>query len=190
MQDTYTEDQQLINKIKRGDEESIVAVYQTHREGFIQWASATYQIDEDHTADAFQDAVICFHNNIMKGKLETLNSSIKTYLYAIGKNIVRKKLKKEAVLEGEESMVLENLYAEPIDTFIHNDRQRFVASLMDKIGDPCKTILKLFYFKRYSMKDIAETLNYKNENVAKTQKLRCLTNLKKMVNDQYSADEF
>lgn len=190
MQETYTEDQQTINNIRQGDEESIVSVYQAHREGFIQWAKTTYQVNEDVAADTFQDAVICLHNNIVRGKLETLSSSLKTYLYAIGKNIVRKKLKKEALFEGEESMVLENLYAEPVDSFIDNDRQRFVASLMNKIGEPCQTILRLFYFKRFSMKAIADTLNYKNENVAKTQKLRCLTTLKKMVTDQYSADEF
>jgi RNA polymerase sigma-70 factor (ECF subfamily) len=190
VQETYTEDQQLISKIRQGDEESIVAVYQAHRDGFIQWSQAAYQVDEPTAADTFQDAVICLHSNIIRGKLETLSSSLKTYLYAIGKNIIRKKLQKEAVFEGDESLVLETLYAEPLDAFAENDRQRFVASLMENIGDPCKTILRLFYFKRFSMKAIAETLNYKNENVAKTQKLRCLTTLKKMVNDQYSADEF
>lgn len=190
MQETYTEDQQLINNIRQGDEDSIVAVYQAHRDGFIQWSQSAYQVDEPTAADAFQDAVICLHNNIIRGKLETLSSSLKTYLYAIGKNIIRKKLQKEAVFEGDEKLVLETLYAEPLDAFAENDRQRFVASLMENIGDPCKTILRLFYFKRFSMKAIAETLNYKNENVAKTQKLRCLTTLKKMVTDQYSADEF
>lgn len=190
MQETNTEDQQVIEKIRQGDEESIVAVYQAHREGFIQWAQSAYQIDEPSAADAFQDAVICLHSNIIREKLVTLSSSLKTYLYAIGKNIVRKKLQKEAVFEGDESLVLESLYAEPLDTFVDNDRQRFVASLMNSIGDPCKTILRLFYFKRFSMKAIADTLNYKNENVAKTQKLRCLTTLKKMVTDQYNADEF
>jgi len=190
VQDTYTEDQQIVEKIRQGDEESVVNVYQEHREGFITWAQNAYQTDEDSAADAFQDAVICLHSNIVRGKLETLKSSLKTYLYAIGKNIVRKKLQKEAKMDGEENMVLENLYAEPVDSFAQNDRQRFVASLMNTIGEPCKTILRLFYFKRYSMKDIAAELDYKNENVAKTQKLRCLTTLKKMVTDKYSADEF
>jgi RNA polymerase sigma-70 factor (ECF subfamily) len=190
VQETYTEDQQLIAQIKNGDEDSIVAVYQAHRSGFIQWAQSAYKIDEHTAADAFQDAVICLHSNIIRGKLENLSSSLKTYLYAIGKNIVRKKLQKEVVFDKDESWMLENLYAEPMDHFIVNDRQRFVASLMEKIGEPCSTILKLFYFKGFSMKSIADTLNYKNENVAKTQKLRCLTTLKKMVGDQYSGEEF
>ncbi|WKN30000.1 sigma-70 family RNA polymerase sigma factor [Porifericola rhodea] len=195
MQETNTEDQQLITQIKLGDEESIVAVYQSHRSGFIQWAQATYKTDEPTAADAFQDAVICLHHNIVQGKLETLSCSLKTYLFAIGKNILRKKIQKDAIMDShifdhEESVAIENLYAEPLDSFASNDRQRFVATLMEKIGEPCKTILKLFYFKGFSMSAIAKTLEYKNENVAKTQKLRCLTTLKHMLRNQYSGDEF
>lgn len=190
MQDTHTKDQQIITQIRSGDEDSIVALYQAHRSGFIQWAQTTYQTDEPAAADAFQDAVICLHHNIIRGKLENLTSSLKTYLYAIGKNILRKKLQKEAVVDNDESWMIEKLYAEPLDSFATSDRQRFVANLMEKIGEPCKTILRLFYFKGFSMSSIAETMNYKNENVAKTQKLRCLTTLKHMLRNQYSGDEF
>ena len=190
MQETHTQDQQLIDQIKAGDEDSIVAVYQAHRSGFIQWAQATYQTDELTAADAFQDAIICLHHNIMKGKLESLTGSLKTSLYAMGKHILCKKLPKEAVVDNDESWMIENLYAEPLDQFALNDRQRFVAGLMEKIGEPCKTILRLFYFKGFDMHAIAERMNYKDENVAKTQKLRCLTTLKHMLRNQYSGDEF
>lgn len=190
VQETNTEDQHLLDQIKAGDDDTIVAVYQAHRSGFIHWAQATYHTDEPTAADAFQDAVICLHHNIIRGKLETLTSSLKTYLYAIGKNILRKKLKKEAVIDNDEGWMIENLYAEPLDNFASSDRQRFVANLMEKIGEPCKTILRLFYFKGFSMHSIAERMNYKNENVAKTQKLRCLTTLKHMLRNQYSGDEF
>lgn len=190
MQETKTEDQQLVEQIKAGDEDSIVTVYQAHRSGFIQWAQSTYQVDEPTAADAFQDAVICLHHNIINAKLETLTSSLKTYLYAIGKNILRKKLQKEALIDKDESWMVDNLYAEPLDSFAANDRQRFVAGLMEKIGEPCKTILKLFYFKGFSMGAIAKAMDYKNENVAKTQKLRCLTTLKSQLRNQYSGDEF
>ncbi|MEK6479102.1 sigma-70 family RNA polymerase sigma factor [Catalinimonas sp. 4WD22] len=190
MQETNTEDQQIVDQIKSGNEESIVAVYQAHRNGFIQWAQSTYQADEPTAADAFQDAVICLHHNITRGKLETLTSSLKTYLFAIGKNILRKKLQRESVLDKDEDWMIENLHAEPLDNFATSDRQHFVANLMETIGEPCKTILKLFYFKGFSMGAIAKAMDYKNENVAKTQKLRCLTTLKHKLRNQYSGDEF
>ena len=69
-------------------------------------------------------------------------------------------------------------------------RQRLVARLMETIGEPCKSILELFYFRGFSMEAIAERLQYKNENVVKTQKLRCLTSLKNMVRERYQNEDF
>lgn len=190
MQQTYIEDQQLIEQIKKGDEKSVVRVYQLHKSGFIHWAQVNYKIDDASAADAFQDAVVCLYSNIIKGRLENLTSSLKTYLYAIGKNIVRKKLQQPIALDKDDLWIIENLKAEPIDHFAASERQQFVARLMDTIGEPCKTILRLFYFKGFTMEAIAKVLDYKNENVAKTQKLRCLTHLKGMVKNRFSGDDF
>ena len=190
MEETYTEDQQLIAKIKEGNEASLVEVYQRYRPPFIQWAQNSYKVDESAAADVFQDAVICLYRNIVKGKLENLTSSLKTYLFAIGKNVLRKKLQTQVALDHDDLWIVENLQAEPVDHFAENDRQRLVARLMDTIGEPCRSILQYYYFRGFSMEAIAQAMNYKNENVVKTQKLRCLTSLKKMVRERYSSDDF
>ncbi len=191
MEETYTEDQQLIAQIKEGNEASLVEVYQRYRPPFIQWAQNSYKVDESTAADVFQDAVICLYRNIVKGKLENLTSSLKTYLFAIGKNVLRKKLQTPVALDHDDDLrVVENLQAEPVDHFAENDRQRLVARLMDTIGEPCRSILQYYYFRGFSMEAIAQAMNYKNENVVKTQKLRCLTSLKKMMRERYSSDDF
>ncbi len=190
VEQTYLEDQQLIESIRKGDEKSVVQLYQLHKEGFVHWAQVHYQVEEDVALDAFQDAVVCLYKNIVTGKLESLTSSLKTYLYAIGKNIVRKKLQQPVMMDNDDLWMLENLRAEPVDAFASNDRQRFVARLMTTIGEPCQTILRLFYFNNFSMESIAQTMNYKNENVVKTQKLRCLTTLKDMVRGKFSGEDF
>ena len=189
MEQTYTEDQQLIAKIKDGDEAGLVEVYQQYRSSFIQWAQGSYKVDEATAADVFQDAVVCLYRNIVKGKLESLTSALKTYLFAIGKNILRKKLQTQVALDSDDLWIVENLQAEPIDHFAENDRQRFVARLMDTLGEPCKSILRYYYFKGFSMESIARAMDYKNENVVKTQKLRCLTTLKSLVRDRYNSDD-
>lgn len=190
MEQTYTEDQTLIQRIKDGDETSLVKIYKEYRPAFQQWAQHSYRIDEEQSADAFQDAVVCLYRNIVQGKLESLTSSLKTYLFAIGKNVVRKKLQQPVTLESSELGLVENLYTDPVDQFATNDRQQLVARLMETIGEPCKSILELFYFRGFSMEAIATRLQYKNENVVKTQKLRCLTSLKNMVRERYQNEDF
>nr|WKN37673.1 RNA polymerase sigma factor [Tunicatimonas sp. TK19036] len=189
MEQTYTEDQILIQRIKSGDEASLVEIYKQHRPAFLQWAQHSYRVDEEKAADAFQDAVVCLYRNIVQGKLETLTSSLKTYLFAIGKNVIRKKFQQPVALETDELWMVENLHAEPIDQFATNERQQLVARLMETIGEPCKSILEMFYFRGFSMEAIAERLKYKNENVVKTQKLRCLTSLKNMVRERYQSED-
>ncbi len=189
MEQTYTEDQQLVAKIKEGDEASLVEIYKRYRPPFIQWAQGSYKVDENTAADVFQDAVVCLYRNVVRGKLENLTSSLKTYLFAIGKNILRKKAQAQVAMDTDDLWVVENLQAEPIDHFAENDRQRFVARLMNTIGEPCKSILRYYYFKGFSMEAIAREMNYKNENVVKTQKLRCLTTLKSLVRDRYQSED-
>ena len=189
MEQTYTEDQQLIAKIKEGDEASLVEIYKRYRPPFIQWAQGSYKVDEDMAADVFQDAVVCLYRNVVRGKLESLTSSLKTYLFAIGKNILRKKAQTQVALDSDDLWIVENLQAEPVDHFAENDRQRFVARLMNTLGEPCKSILRYYYFKGFSMEAIAREMDYKNENVVKTQKLRCLTSLKSLVRDRYQSED-
>ena len=54
-----------------------------------------------------------------------------------------------------------------------------MARLLNKLGEPCQQLLTLFYFNNYTMESIAETMGYKNDKVAKSQKVRCLKELKK-----------
>ena len=51
---------------------------------------------------------------------------------------------------------------------------------LQNLGEPCKTLIKDFYIKNLSMKDIQEKFGYTNTDNAKTQKYKCLQRLKKL----------
>jgi hypothetical protein len=51
---------------------------------------------------------------------------------------------------------------------------------MEKIGEPCKTILEDYYIHRKSMLEIADRFGYTNAENAKNQKYKCLMRLKKL----------
>lgn len=188
MQQTYLEDQQLIGNIRKGDEKSIVQVYQLYKEEFVHWAQVNHQINEAAALEAFQDAVVCLYQNIVKGKLERSGSLLKTCLYAIGKSILRKQLQQSVVLDRDDLRILEDLKAEPLDNFASNERQRFVAKIMGTIEEPCYTIFRLFYFNNFSVEAVAQAMDNKHEDAVKTQKLRCLTTLKSRVRSRFSGE--
>ena len=64
-----------------------------------------------------------------------------------------------------------------------------MENALNKIGDPCKSILEAYYIQKKSMPEIAETFGYTNADNAKTQKYKCLVRLKKIFFAQYKNGE-
>lgn len=171
-----------ILRIKEGAEEELKGLYTLYEEEFKTWSGAMYSLSEAEAADVFQDAVITFYFNVKKGKLTTLTSTVKTYLFAIGKNLALKKIRKDnrlvvdnEVMEFNANVAYEELRVEC------SERQQLIAGCLQQLGDPCHSILRMFYFDRFSMDSIAQRLGYKNEHVVKSQKLRCLQRLRGML---------
>ena len=51
-----------------------------------------------------------------------------------------------------------------------------IEKILNTISARCKQIFELFYFKKESMKSIAEKMGFSSVNSAKTQKYKCLEN--------------
>ena len=57
-----------------------------------------------------------------------------------------------------------------------------IRKYVKQMKEPCATVLGLFYFKDYSMQQIAQQMNYKNSDVAKTRKNKCMSQLMDAIN--------
>lgn len=175
----------LFTLLKSGSEEGIIQVYDAYRSEFIQWCMKNFSAMEADAADIFQDSVIALYYNIRNEKISELSSSIKTYLFAIGRNLALKKLNQNSKMVVNDDIV--KLSSEFVDDdFLEaNDKKEVIASLLTEMGEPCQSILRLFYFHKFSMDAIASRLGYKNEHVVKSQKLRCFNTLKKMTLERF-----
>jgi RNA polymerase sigma factor (sigma-70 family) len=171
---------EVIARIKAGHEEDLDEIYRKYRKEFLLWVTRTYHCSEEDGKDIFQSTVIIFFESIIKGKLTELKSSIKTYLFAIGKNKIlelsrtqNKEVMIEAVNENEH-FYLPKEPEEGLENF------KKVEKCLETLGDPCKTILQLYYYQKLSITQITEKLNYKNDDTSKNLKYKCLQRLKKI----------
>ncbi len=180
------DDQKIIQSIKNGEEEGLVALYELHRLEFLGWAWQHFKMESEDAADVFQDTIITLRRNIVSGKLTQLTSSLKTYLFAIGKNTALSRLKKNKKWYTNPELLntQEDNKLSITDAIELNERQLWVKDLLAKLGEPCLSILRLYYYRSYSMEAIAHELGYKNENVVKSQKLRCIKTLKEQVHQK------
>lgn len=176
-------EQIIFDELKSGSETAFKKVYEDNREKFLNFATK-YELTQDELIDVYQDAYIVFHENILTGKLESLTSTLGTYLFSIGKFMIMDRLRKEnktvrsdRVLEiiREEEIELDDL---EMDIEELTSRQRLLAMFFKELGEQCQKILTLFYYRGLTIDEIMNVGNYNNKNVVKSQKSRCLKTLR------------
>ncbi|MGJ8594198.1 MAG: RNA polymerase sigma factor [Aquaticitalea sp.] len=176
--------------LRHGSDRLFEQIYEENRAHFVNFAKR-YNLPYDDVIDVYQDAYITFYNNVMNGKLQTLTSSISTYLFSIGKYMIYEKLKKnkkkvsadynlERVRSDDEVMSTIEIEDEPLSV-----EQELLAKYFNTLGKQCQRLLTLFYYRGYNIKDIMKAENYNTENVVKSQKSRCMKTLK----DKIKADQ-
>ncbi len=177
--------QLILEKLIAGDTAILDMLYKKYRPSFIVWLEAKYGCPKDLGVDIFQETMLAFYSNVRQGKLTQLNSSLKTYLYAIGRNVYT---------NHKNQQKLTTLPLSDIEDYQHFDtpsdkdlvqlaieKEKAVLEIVRSLGPPCQPILFLYYYQRYSIKKIRESLAYKNDAVVKNMKSRCLKNLRSKV---------
>lgn len=171
----------IIEAVKNGSREVIKNLYIENRAGFIRFVVQKYAVPNDVVEDFYQDAIIALIENIRKGKLDELKCSIKTYLFSIGKFMAFKYYKKPQMsivdLSGFGEFSEDDSEEERDEALI-----QLIQSKLSQMGDSCKKILVLFYYEGKKIDDIVKMGDYANKDVVKSQKSRCLSHLKKLVN--------
>ena len=171
-----------LSKIKNGDEQFLRILYETKRPGFVSWFQKTYTLSKQQSIDLFQKAFSIFYFNVKDGKIVTLKSTIETYIFGIGKILVKEDFRRESKLTSLDEIPEVHL----ADYSMFRDEQKtHEQSLVDKIlqvlEEPCKSLLTMYYFNNYSLDHIAEILGYKNQGVVKKKKCLCLKSVRSLL---------
>lgn len=126
----------------------------------------------DDAQDIFQDALVILYKKIHDGNF-TLTVPLKTYLLAVVKNCWLQELRQRKKLPPGEA-------PDDIATATIDEEPGFAIAnaAFNLLGEKCKQLLILFYFKKKSFKEIAAALAFSDEKIAKNQKYRCLQKAK------------
>ncbi len=174
------EENQVINEIRSGNRKTLEYIYTMYRQGFIKWSIGTWRISADDALDLYQQTILSFYENILSGKLVELKGSMKTYLFAIGKNKIHELHRYRFRTRNLNSPIPD--YEEiPMQDEENNEQLLEMSKYcLVKLGNPCKEILESYYYHRKTMMEIAVRLGYKNEHTAKNQKYKCLLRLREI----------
>ena len=173
----------VLERIRSGDEKAMERIYNEHRNEFIGWSVENHSISEQDALDHYQDTITIFFEKVMNGTLREIESSVKTYLFGIGKNRILQQFQRENTRLRHEEEVSEHyrFLAEKELNEIYVSAGETTADMFSMLGEKCKEILKLFYFDKKSMTEIANLMEFKNEGVARTSKKRCLEKIRQQM---------
>jgi RNA polymerase sigma factor (sigma-70 family) len=169
---------------KEGDE-ALRFLYRSHF-SYLQHYILNNQGSEDDAADIFQEVMISFMHIVQQEKFRG-ESSIRTFLYTLNRNLWLNELKRRGrALKREKNFG--ELHAAAEQGALHHMEQRQSAgqlmAIMEQLGESCKSILTQFYYEQRSMKEIVTTLHYENEQVVRNKKSKCLKKLGELLKGQ------
>lgn len=169
----------LQERLRQDDKKVLAEVYSQHKEAFLNYG-IRYNLDRSELMDIYQDSVVALYQNFVEKQTVLEKSSIKTYLFGIAKNQIFSSLKAKSRLyalpdEPEEFETVE------LDRDTATEEQKLLAQYFGQIGESCQEILKMYYYRGLTIKEMVEYSHYKDENTVKSHKSRCLKKLKSLI---------
>ncbi|MFL5764414.1 MAG: RNA polymerase sigma factor [Bacteroidia bacterium] len=169
-------DQKIIESLKGHKHDKVFTTLYTYFPVVKKMVLASGGRSED-AEDLYQEALIVLYRKAMHPDFK-LTSGINTYLYSICRYMwndqLRKKQKQPVETIGQ-ALIDESEFLSEIES----EKQFLLAEqAITSLGERCREILLLFYFRSKPLKDIAAKMGYSSEATAKNQKYKCLESAK------------
>lgn len=185
-------DDELLRGLASGSDEALAQLYRRYFPMVLHFVSGNSG-SEDEAKDIYQETLIVLYEKVRSGSFE-LHCLLKTYIYSVSRRLWLKQLayKNRFVVNDIENQVTDSAAIGQMsdDLTDHEERDRqfeLMADSLDRLGEPCRTLLEDFYIRHLSMQDITEKFGYTNADNAKTQKYKCLMRLKRFFFAEYKA---
>lgn len=144
----------------------------------VKWIQGESGCPHDDALDLFQTSIVILYDNVITGKLTTLTSDIKTYLFGILRNKAREWNRQQQKHSQGTEYQFWSEYVQSENQVDQNEKYLEVAAQsLDELGDPCKSLLQFYYYQEKSMEEITDLMGYKNADTTKNQKYKCLKRL-------------
>lgn len=176
-----TGDARILDGIRRGDESALVTLYNAHRRPITALVMRNNGTNDD-ADDILQEALVILWERVRTGNYAH-TAALGTFLFATARNLWLRRLaraRREQPLDptGEGNSTDD---PSPLEELIEDERTLSVHNALDLLGEPCRSLLVLFYWEEASMDEIARRLGLANAATAKSKKYQCKEQLKHLI---------
>jgi RNA polymerase sigma factor (sigma-70 family) len=179
-------DREIIAGLQQGgrrERQCLKQLYQAHQRPVLQFIMNNSG-SEAEGKDIFQEGLLVLYKQIREGKFRG-ESQLRTYLFSICKYLWFQKLKKEnRRAELQENYEWDPQEIDPYRAMQDEEQKKMVLALFEELGQACKKILLASLYDNKSMEEIARESGFKNEQIARNKKYKCLKRLQAMLDKQ------
>jgi RNA polymerase sigma factor (sigma-70 family) len=171
----------ILDRIRRGDRDALVAVYR-QCDGAVRRHVIANNGSQDDADDVLQEALVILWERARDGRLE-LTARLSTFVVGVAHNLWLRRLA-HARRESPAREAVDGAPdpgESPLDTMVRSERAGAVHRALRTLGDPCRTLLLLFYWEQASMEEIAVRLGFANAGTAKARKYQCKKSLQQIL---------
>lgn len=144
--------------------------------------------DFEDAKDLLQETILILHQQILKGKFDQ-RYEVLGFMYSVARNQWINKAKREKIYHKDPEFDYDyhhNIDATQLGDMITEERKTAVDQLMEKIGEPCKSLLKYIVVEGLKLEEVRKKMNFTSTNTVKTYNYRC----KKKLMDMIKSDSY
>lgn len=175
----------MLQCMRRDDNRELGRIYEKYRSEFLFWMARNFHCSTDDSKDIYHFTILIFYDKIKSGKLQQLDSSVKTYLFAIGKNVAREHLRRTGRQSRlQQDRCFRDVLTEDVDQPVDECLFEAAARAMSRLNESERSMIELFYYGQKNMQQISALLKYKNADTAKNQKCKVMAHLRRLFSDE------
>ncbi|HEX8529420.1 MAG TPA: sigma-70 family RNA polymerase sigma factor [Cytophagales bacterium] len=176
----YT-DQQLLGDIysvaAEANNRAFAFLYRQYLEPFRHFV-CNHGGGAEEAKDLFQEGIIVFYKKTKAG--EEIGYPT-TFFFSVCKNLWLDRARQKANHDRIARELPPELTSDDLEAALEAERNAALMGLLGTLGDGCREVLLGFYYERKSMQELAGTMGYASEAVAKNKKANCLKKLRDLV---------
>mgnify|MGYP000082089770 FL=1 len=131
--------------------------------------------------DIYQEVITNLVQKIRSGKF-VQSATLKTYNFSVARNLWYKELRKRKRNTPLDTLNQTFECSTNIEQdVIRREREASIHKHLDRLPQKQANVLRLYYFDRKKMSEIASILGFKNEQVAKNLKCKAMKKLKELM---------
>lgn len=177
----HSDDAHILEGIRRGDEDALVTLFRSNRRPITTYILRNSGTMDD-AEDMLQEALVVLWERVRAGRYE-LTAKLDTFVFATVRNLWLRRLSRSR--RESPSVIDTDAYpagdASPLDLLVESEEAAVVRDALSRLGEPCRTLLILFYWEEASMDDIAVRLGFANADTAKSKKYQCKKALERLL---------